>query len=187
MLPFPKPSWKRAALAGEIHDLILSTVASRKLKILVFGPQVATVSPDARTAKLQNKRKEIRHKLEALGHHVRYAEELVDPSLPGLMGNPVLQEMILMREYDFVATLVESPGSVVEATLIATDDELSRKSSLFIDQEYKDGLAAKACEMAEARGCHYQMYQYPKDLDECNLFGFISSRVSHIQAVKYIF
>ncbi|MDR6626201.1 hypothetical protein [Caulobacter segnis] len=171
----------------EIQELLARTVASRKLKILVFGPQVATISPDERTAKLQKKRIEIREKLEALGHHVRYAEELVDPSLPGLMGNPVFQEMILMREYDFVATLVESPGSVVEATLIAGDDELARKASLFIDHDYRHGLAAKACEMAQARGCHFTTYKYPNDLDECNLYGMIADRVSHIQAVKYIF
>lgn len=172
---------------AEIHDLLARTVASRKLKILVFGPQVATISPEPRTAKLQHKRIEIRSKLEALGHHVRYAEELVDPSLPGLMGNPVVQEMILMQEYDFVATLVESPGSVVEATLIARDDAVARKASLFIDQDYRHGLAAKTCELAEARGCHYKMYEYPKDLDECNLFGYIASRVSDIQTAKYLF
>lgn len=103
------------------------------------------------------------------------------------MGNAVFQEKLLMREYDFIATLVESPGSVVEGTLIAIDNELSQKASLFIDYEYRHGLAAQMCEMAQARGCHFATYEYPKDLDECNLYGLIAARVSHIQAVKFIF
>jgi len=178
--------WKGAALPGEIHDYLARAVSSIRLKILVFGPQVSTISPDPRTAKLQNKRIEIRQKLEALGHHVKYAEDLVDPSIPGLMGNAVFQEMVLMREYDFIATLVESPGSVAEATLIAVDGELSKKASLFIDHEYRHGLAAQTCELAKIQGCHYETYEYPRDLDECNLFGMIETRVSHIQALKYI-
>ena len=173
-------------MPGEIHEYLARAVGSIKLKILVFGPQVTTISPDPRTAKLQHKRIEIRDKLQALGHHVKYAEDLVDPSVPGLMGNAVFQEMILMAEYDFIATLVESPGSVVEATLIARDEQLARKASLFIDSDYRAGLAAQACELAKARGCHFQTYEYPVDLDACHLYGFIVARINDIQAMKYL-
>lgn len=152
----------------------------------MFGPQVATISADPRVSKLQNKRVEIRAKLEHLGHDVKYAEDLVDPTLPGVHGNAFLQELLIMSEYDMIVTLVDSPGSIVEATTIASKPLLAQKASLFIDHDYKGGLAAQACEFAEAMGAHYQTYQYPVDLDACHLYGFIEARVKKFQTIKFM-
>ena len=170
----------------DIKALIASSIGAVKLKILVFGPQVAKISTDVRTAKLQTKRIEIRAKLEALGHHVRYAEDLVDPTLPGMSGNAVIQELLIMGEYDFIVTLVDSPGSIAEATLISTRPELARKAALFIDDAYTSGLVADACRSAEGLGAHFATYAYPNDLDACNLFGKIELRASQIQTIKYL-
>lgn len=173
-------------MATDIRGLIASSIDAIRLKILVFGPQVATTSADARLAKLQKKRLEIRSKLEALGHDVKFAEDLVDPTLPGVSGNAFLQELLIMSEYDLIVTLVDSPGSIVEATTIASKPLLAQKASLFIDNDYKGGLAAQACEFAEVMGAHYQTYQYPIDLDACHLYGFIETRVKKFQAIKFM-
>ena len=170
----------------DIGALVAANIGAIKLKILVFGPQVATPSTDPRTAKLQAKRVEIRAKLEHLGHDVKYAEDLVDPTLPGVSGNAFLQEYLIMSEYDMIVTLVESPGSLIEASVIASKPLLAAKASLFMDEDFRGGLAAQACEFAEWVGAHFQTYQYPVDLDACHLYGFIETRVRKFQTIKFM-
>jgi hypothetical protein len=169
-----------------IADLISRAISAVKIKILVFGPQVHTPSSDTRTAKLQNKRIEIRAKLEALGHEVKYAEDLVDPGLSGAAGNKFFQELVIMAEYDLIVTIVDSPGSIAEATAMALKPHLAQKASLFLDGAYSTGLVHDTCKNAEDLGAHFQTYLYPDDLDMCHLFGFISARVEKIQKMKYL-
>ena len=169
-----------------ISNLIASAFAAIKLKILVFGPQVHTPSPDPRIAKLQGKRAEIRQKLEAQGHHVKYAEDLVDPSLGAATGNPFFQELVLMREYDLIVTIVDQPGSIAEATVIALKPDLAQKSALFLDSAYLGGLVGQACVSAQNIGAHFSTYDYPVDLDACHLFGKIEERVERVQMIKYL-
>ena len=169
-----------------IGSVISDTIGGISLKILVFGPQVHTLSSNERTAKLQKKRMDIRERLEELGHEVRYAEDIVDPNISGPTGNAFFQEIFIMREYDMIVTLVDSAGSIVEATLIAREPLLARKASLFLDAEYRDGLVGTACHNAETLGAHYQLYEYPRDLDDCHLLGFVKTRVESFQMMKYL-
>lgn len=173
-------------MPSPIGSRVLDAISSIRLKILVFGPQVHTPSTELRTAKLQSKRAQIRAKLEECGHHVKYAEELVDPSLAGPAGNALFQELVIMEEYDLIVNIVDSPGSIVEATAIALRPRLASKSSLFLDRGYEGGLVGQACKNAADIGAHYQSYLYPKDLDECNLMGFVLNRVGKIQKMKYL-
>lgn len=173
-------------MIDDIATLIANAVDAIKLKILVFGPQVHTPSADERTAKLQTKRKEIRHKLEDLGHHVKYAEDLVDPHLSGPSGNAFFQELVIMREYDLIVTIVDSPGSIAEAAAIATKPMLAQKASLFLDAAYSGGLVAETCKNAEDMGAHFSTFNYPGDLDSCHLYGFVLDRIRKVQKVKYL-
>jgi hypothetical protein len=173
-------------LADDIKTLIANAVDSIKLKILVFGPQVHTPSSDPRTAKLQDKRREIRSNLETLGHGVKYAEDLVDPNLSGPTGNPLFQELVIMGEYDLIVAIVDSPGTIAEATMIALKPHLAQKSSLFLDKAYIGGLVGEACRNAADMGAYFAPYDYPEDLDKCHLFGYILDRVSKIQKMKYL-
>ena len=173
-------------MPDDIKTLIANAVDALKLKILVFGPQVHTPSCDVRTAKLQDKRRDIRGKLEGLGHSVKYAEDLVDPHLPGPTGNAFFQELVVMREYDLIVTIVDSPGSIVEAVAISLNPQLAQKSSLFLDNAYIGGLVGEACRNAADIGAHFETYAYPKDLDDCHLFGYILDRASKIQKMKYL-
>jgi hypothetical protein len=170
-----------------VQDLMEQGVLSTKLNILVFGPQVHTLcKSDGRTRKLQNKRIEIRVELEKLGHHVRYAEDIVDPSLSGPASNAMLQEIVIMKEYDFIVVLVDSPGSIAETTHITTNPPIAQKSSLFLDSDYSKGLVAETCRLGEINGAKLQTYQYPNDLTECNLLGFVKQRTQEIQTAKYL-
>jgi len=169
-----------------MEDLLARSVTSISLKILVFGPQVKSLSEDERTKNLQLKRIQIREELETLGHHIKYAEELVDPDLPGETNNTFLQEIVIMSEYDLIVTLVGSPGSITEATAIAMKPALAQKASLFVDHDHRDGLAASACSLAQQLGADYRTYQYPEDLVDCHLLGFVKEKVKNVQIVKYL-
>jgi len=171
---------------GEIASLIANAFDAHKLKILVFGPQVHTPSTEERTAKLQKKRIEIRQELEALGHLVKYAEDIVDPSIDGAPGNVFFQELLIMGEYDFIITIVDSPGSITEAGVIASNPVFARKSSLFLDSAYAGGLVSQACENAANMGANFQTYDYPAALDDCHLLTHILDRASAIQMIKYL-
>jgi len=173
-------------LADDVKALISNAIDGISLKILVFGPQVHTPSPQERTAKLQAKRRDIRARLEESGHFVRYAEDVVDPVADGPFANPFFQEILIMGEYDLIVTIVDSPGSIVEATVISMSPRLAQKSSLFLDATYLDGLVGSACQNAEDVGAHFQTYQYPQDLDECHLLGYVVTRVRKIQKIKYL-
>ncbi len=169
-----------------IAELLGDSITPIKLKILVFGPQVKTTSDDARIRNLQKKRIEIRLDLEAEGHEVKYAEDLVDPSLVGPTANPIIQELVIMQEYDFIVTLVGSPGANSEATMISLKPLIARKSSLYIDRDHIDGLPGQACLLAEEHGGHLHQYNYPADLTECHLLGHVRARAEQIKLWKYL-
>lgn len=170
-----------------VKELMEQGLSNTKLNILVFGPQVQTLSDsDERTRRLQDKRIEIRTELEGLGHNVNFAEEIVDPSLSGPANNTVLQEIAIMKEYDFVVVLVDSPGSISEATLISLNPSIAQKSSLFLDSDHSEGFVAEACRLGETIGAKFSTYEYPNDLRECSLLGFIKQRTQEIQTVKYL-
>jgi hypothetical protein len=169
-----------------VSDLIAASIDPVLLKILVFGPQVVTLSSDERTRNLQNKRIEIRQALEVAGHYVKYAEDLVDPTLTGPSANPVIQELVLMGEYDLIVTLVGSPGTIVEASIISVKPLLARKSALYLDNDHIDGLAGQACRLAESMGAHFQTYLYPRDLTDCHLLTHVTERAAAFQLMKYL-
>lgn len=173
-------------MAATIGTLITTGIDSIRLDILVFGPQVATMSSDARTLSLQKKRIQIRDELVARGHNAKYAEELVDPTLTGPDNNPVFQELMIMESYDLVVNVVDSPGSIVEATMIAMRPTIAQKTALFLDGNYVTGLVHSACMQAQEMGAHYQTYVYPTDLDDCHLLGFVLDRVRITQKKKYL-
>ena len=166
----------------DIRTLINSSIEAIKLNILVFGPQVDPLSADERTRNLQLKRIQIREELERLGHNSKYAEELVDPSL----GNMMIQEEMIMREYDLIITLVGSPGSIIETGFIARNPQLAQKSQLFMDSAHTDGLVAEGCRLAKEMGAYFREYAYPDDLIACHLLGFVKERVSAAQTVRYL-
>lgn len=174
------------AKARSVKELIKAGKENMKLNILVFGPQVKTKAPDTKTRDLQEKRKQIKAELENLGHSVKYAEELVDPSLPGIQSNEFLQEIVIMAEYDLIVNIVDSPGSIAEAALVSTKPDLARKTSLFLDSAYAHGLVAQMCKAAKILGADFLLYKYPDDLTECNLLSIIIKKVNDAQFIKLV-
>lgn len=169
-----------------VGEVLNDGIGSISLNILVFGPQVHTNATDTRTRHLQEKRREIRQELEAKGHNVRYAEELVVPNLPDPEHNAFIQELVIMQEYDLIVNLVDSPGSISEATMIAMKPKLASKAALFIDEAHSGGLVAQACSTAKALGAYTHHYTYPGDLIDCHLLTHITRRAAQIRLAKYL-
>lgn len=166
-----------------IRDLIDRSSKTIKLDILVFGPQTRVTSKDERTRKHQLKRIEIREALEAEGHNVRFAEDEVDPSIGA---NTMLQEEVLMREFDMIINIIDSPGSILEAGWITRSPKLAPKSQLFLDEDFTDGLVAEACRLGARMGAHFHEYKYPDALDHCHLLGYARQRVEDVQMMKFL-
>lgn len=167
-------------------ELLEDGISSIALQILVFGPQVKNLSADPRTQLLQLKRMQIRGELEKCGHIVKYGEELIDLTLPEPMNNAFLQESLIMKEYDLIVTIVDSPGSICEASTIALKPELATKSSLFIDETYVLGLTGSMCRIAQTIGAELTTFKYPEDLKLCNLLGSVKKKVREVQIVRYL-
>lgn len=168
-------------------SIVGSAIGEICLNILVFGPQVTHPSEQERTRALQDKRSEIRAQLEAEGHNVKFAEDLVDIDLPHPMNNSVLQEIAILHQYDLVVVLIESPGSILEATIVGTNPDLARKSSLFIDQDFRGGLVGGGLiDLAGRLGADANTFEYPKDLVECHLLGKVREKVQTTKLVKYL-
>lgn len=173
-------------MTRKVLDLVADGVRSISLNILVFGPQVHTPSPEERTRTLQNKRAEIRGALERLGHVVRYAEDLVEPNLPDPEDNEFIQELLIMEDHDLIVVIVDSPGTISEATAISQRPRLASKAALFVDELYLDGFVAKVLKNAQNVGAFFQTYKYPQDLVNCHLLGFVSKRASQLRLAKFL-
>ncbi|WP_430404182.1 hypothetical protein [Hyphomonas sp.] len=169
-------------MTKKINALFADSIQAIKLNILVFGPQVKDMSTDERTLNLQLKRIQIRDELSKDGHNVKYAEDEVDPSL----GNMMLQEELIMREFDLIINLVGSPGTIIETGFIARNPEIAQKSQLFMDSDHTVGLVAEGCRLAEELGAFFKEYSYPSDLTDCHLLGFAKERVLKAQKIRYL-
>lgn len=165
----------------DFSQLLSDTINSIKLKILVFGPQVEPLSTDVETRELQLKRIQIKDALVDAGHFARFAEDLVVSGL-----NAMVQEKVMMQNFDLVIVLLGSHGANSEATIIADNPDLAMKAQLFLDSRHVDGFVHEVCKNAEIHGAHFKSYQYPQDLTECHLLGFAKERVSVAQQRAYL-
>ena len=78
----------------DVRAAIEKHLSETRLEILVFGPAIEPASHDPYIASLQRKRQEIRSRLVADGHSAAFGEEVVDPSLPAHLSDPLLQEIV---------------------------------------------------------------------------------------------
>lgn len=167
-----------------IHDLLEKNLKAFPLTILVFGP--ATGASDPAVAALLGKRVEIRRHLQGLGHTVDFPEDLVTRAAKSPAHNKFFQELILVREYDMVVALIETPGTNTELGMLASRAEFARKSQLFIREEYRDGLAFGACENVGNLGGEFHSFQFPDDITHCRLLTKVEQLVIKLQMAKYL-
>ncbi len=170
-----------------IAELIARALKENSIRVLVFGPSPTSTSPEPLTQGLRKKRIEIRDALRDLGHQAEFPEDLIDPTQPPPFNNPVAQEKLLMADYDLVMVLIGPPGTNVELGMIASDQDLCRKSSLFLCRDHLGGLAHQACLFAEQFDAHFAQFTYPEDLVDCHLLTAAEEMIRKVQAGKTFF
>lgn len=153
----------------------------------MFGPNPGSaVNPNTKAGKLAQKRIDIRDWLVAEGHDARFPEDIYQQTAPPPFNNVMYQEMVMMRQSDFIVVIVDSPGSNVELGAICAHADLAAKTHAFIDQSFHGGLAHQSCELlSQLNGLHF-CYRFPADIDTCDLKTRITSMASKIQLVKYL-
>jgi len=167
-------------------ELLDAAISQIKLDILVFGPSAKIMSSDERTRNLQNKRLEIRDRLVDQGHNATFAEDIIDSGMNEAHNNPFIQELFIMSEYDMIVNIVDSPGTIMEASVPARDPKIAQKTTLFLNEEYSEGLVYDACKTAELLGACFKNYLYPNDLIECHLLGAVMERVNKAILIKLL-
>ena len=166
-----------------VHDRIAAQLSDTRLEILVFGPAVEPPAADRLTASLQVKRQQMKQLLIEEGHSVSFGEDVVDRSLPSPLSSPLLQEVAAMRDADFIVVLVHSPGSIFEAAIITTDQELCKKVMFYCLEEHRTGLVVQHLEYCEHLGARCRIVSRD-EVDRCRLAGDVVERVRFLQAAK---
>ena len=179
-----------SALAGQtchkmidVKVLIEAELKNTTLEVLLFGPAVEPPSSDPFVAGLQAKRKEIKARLTNEGHSVAFGEDIVDPSLPALLADPLLQEIVAMRAADLIIVLVGSPGPIAEAMTIAGKQELCGKASFYCYEDHAEGLVVRHLQFVERFGSTCQLMSF-NDVETCKLTGTVMEKVRAIQVGK---
>ena len=166
-----------------VQEQIAAQLSETRLEILVFGPAVEPRAEDPLTASLQVKRQQMKELLTEEGHSVSFGEEVVDSSLPAALSSPLLQEVAAMRDADFIVVLVSSPGSIAEAALITTDQDLCKKVMFYCLEEHRTGLVVRHLKYCENLGAGCRIVSRD-EVDRCRLAGDVLERVRFLHAAK---
>ena len=112
-----------------------------------------------------------------------FGEDVVDLSLPNFLSSPLLQEVAAMRDADFIVVLVYSPGTIAEATLITTQQELCGKVMFYCLEEHRTGIVVRHLEYCEnlGAGCRFVTRE---EIEQCELAGDVVERVRSLHAAK---
>jgi hypothetical protein len=167
----------------DVKTLIENQLKKTTLDILVFGPAVDPPSADPHVASLQVKRKEIKRRLLGEGHFAAFGEDVVDPSLPAHLADPLLQEIVAMRAADLIIVLVGSPGAIAEATTIAREKDLCGKAEFYCFEDHKDGLVVRHLRLMASYGASCRLVSLA-DVQACNLTGAVIEKVRAVQVGK---
>ena len=166
-----------------VEQQIAAQLGETRLEILVFGPAVEPRAEDPLTASLQAKRQQMKELLTEEGHSVSFGEDVVDSSLPSPLSSPLLQEVPAMRNADFIVVLVFSPGSIAEATLITTEQDLCQKVMFYCLEEHRTGLLVRHLEYCGNLGAGCRIVTRD-EVDQCGLASDVLERVRFLHAAK---
>lgn len=169
-------------MSDDPADIMEAIFGEVSLNILLFGPPIRRLSNDVSERPLQDKRLDIFDALTHAGHHVRYAEEVVEPGF-----TTALPYDVLLKEYDLVFSFVSSSTGVTELEIIGSEAEVARKSMVFLDDRLVNQSAGLLCNDARGSGADVLNYSHPNDVVSCRLLTETLVRTSETQTKKHIF
>lgn len=136
------------------HD----SIARVPIAVLIWGPAPSS------GAMLSRVRVILRDKLNNLGHHARFSEELIDPLSPYSI---ITQQMTHVEAFDLVLSIPDSPGSIAEIHDFARIPHLAYKIVAFLDQDWNNGYSNQSLLQLESTvTCQIQLYDNA-ELPDC--------------------
>ena len=112
-----------------------------------------------------------------------YGKEPHPSTLSGPLADPLIQEVAAMRSADFIVVLVSSPGSIAEAVLITTQQELLKKVAFYCMEEHRDGVVVRHLAYCEPLGAICRLVSR-EDVDRCELATHVLRTVEALRIAK---
>ena len=150
-----------------------SLIARSRLSVLIWGPG------EQWDKDLYGKRVQIRDKLQELGHEAEFSERILTPSVREAGGiNLSVAELLQAREYEYIVSIMESPGSIGEVHDFCREPEIAHKMTICINEEHLSGYSAQGVlRIFEGNHGHIEKFKFPDDIIGCHLLGRVVEQV----------
>jgi hypothetical protein len=186
----PESDWANANLSPSAADYYQNSFLPRykeyiervnrtSLMVLLWGPGESG-------GDLYDKRQQIRRKLLQENVAAVFSEQ-IDLDVPLPDWSTKARELLQALAADLIVILQASPGSIAEAHDFAEFiEDIGRKMLIFIDKNAEHGYACLGA-LAELREYYSNVhtFDYPKDIQECNLLTAVLKRIRVMRYVKW--
>ena len=157
-----------------------SLIARSRLSVLIWGPG------EQGDKDLYGKRIQIRNKLRELGHEAEFSEDILTPSVMGAGGiNLSVAELLQAREYEYIFSIMGSPGSIGEVHDFCHMPEIAHKMTICINEEHLSGYSGQGVlRIFEGNHGRIEKFKFPEDITECHLLGRVVDQVEKCAEAK---
>jgi hypothetical protein len=168
------------------RDILLSAVEDirnrARIRVLILGP-----GPGG--GDIYVKRGQIRERIQRLGHDADFCEDVWSSDTLAASGlNLAVAEFIQAMGYDYIVCLMTSPGSIGEFHDFATHRKLACMMMTCIDRAHKEGYSAQGVvRIYEGLNGKLFWFDYPADIDGCNVATHILDQVQKVAEKKQWF
>lgn len=154
-------------------------VRSVPLIVLIWGPG------DSALPRLYRKRTEIRDTLRDMDCPALFSEELQALSGPDRLSARA-EELIQAVDADLIVLIYGSFGSVAEFHDFSPFRKIASKMLVFIDSKHVEGYGFQGA-LKEFSHLYrsVEVFEYPKDIEQCNLRTAILGRVDTLRVAKW--
>lgn len=157
-----------------------SLIDRSRLSVLVWGPG------EQGDKDLYGKRIQIRNKLRELGHEAEFSEDILTPSVMGAGGiNLSVAELLQAREYEYIVTIMGSPGSIAEVHDFCREPGIAHKMTICINEEHLSGYSGQGVlHIFEGNHGRIEKFKFPDDIIGCHLLGRVVEQVEKCAEAK---
>ena len=157
-----------------------SLIDRSRLSVLVWGPD------EQGDKDLYRKRVQIRNKLQELGHEAEFSENILTPSVIRAGGiNLGVAQLLQAREYEYIVSIMGSPGSVGEVHDFCHMPEIAHKMTICINEEHLSGYSGQSVlPIFEGNHGRIEKFKFPDDITGCHLLKRVVDQVEKCAAAK---
>ena len=151
-----------------------------RLSVLIWGPG------EEGDKDLYGKRIQIRNKLQELGHEAEFSENILTPSVIRAGGiNLGVAQLLQAREYEYIVTILGSPGSIAEVHDFCHMPEIAHKMTICINEEHLSGYSGQSVlPIFEGNHGRIEKFKFPDDITGCHLLKRVVDQVEKCAAAK---